>query len=492
MAVNPSPIVSRRSAWKPEDLAALILGLGLVGLALPAAWGVDLLGWSAAVQVWIDPTALAKPIGAWKLSLAATLSLTWLAWVAVSWAAIRLTRGPIGVSGLAILGLLLAVVLVCWILGHHGWLAATARDRAKLKLDHSLGLTGEAGYLVALALGLALGNFFPSVVARFQNLLRADLWIKPAIVLVGGAVGVKALEQQALAQSILIRGIAAIVEAYLIYWALVYLLARVVFRFGKEWAAPLASGISICGVSAAIATGAAIRARPMVAVVVSSLVVVFSVFELLVLPGLAFWLLPNDPMVAAAWMGLAVKTDGAAIAAGAVTESLYNPGDGSLMVATTTTIKVFIDLFIGVWCLVLALVWERYFPEERTVAEGETGKVRWGEVWERFPKFLLGYFFAFALMMALAWALPERMKGLKLAADQMDLWRKLFFAAAFFCLGAGANLRVLVAAGLGRLTLIYLVAIFGIIIWVALGISYLLFHGMPATLTEIPGTGGWC
>ena len=49
--------------WKPEDLIALILGLGIVGLALAAAWGVDLLGWSAGVQVWIDPAKLAKPIG---------------------------------------------------------------------------------------------------------------------------------------------------------------------------------------------------------------------------------------------------------------------------------------------------------------------------------------------------------------------------------------------------------------------------------------------
>lgn len=469
--------------WKPEDLIALILGLGIVGLALAAAWGFDLLGWSAGVQVWIDPGKLAKPIGtAGGLGQWGALGLTWAVWTTIAALALRLTRGPLGFGTLLVLGALLASVMVCWILGHEGHLAATARDRGKLGLDSSLGLTGEAGYLVALALGLFVGNVFPAFVQRFDNILRADLWIKPAIVLVGGAVGVKAMEQQALAGAVLWRGFAAIVEAYLIYWALIYLLARVVFRFGREWAAPLASGISICGVSAAIATGAAIRARPMVSVVVSSLVVIFSVFELLFLPWLAHTILPNEPMVAAAWMGLAVKTDGAAIAAGAVAESLYDPGKGSLMVATTTTIKVFIDLFIGVWCLVLALVWEKYFPSERTVSEGQSGKVRWVEVWERFPKFLLGYFFAFALMIVLGIYLPERMKGFKLAADEMDLWRKLFFAAAFFCLGAGANFRVLVAAGIGRLTLVYLVGIFGIIIWIALGISWIFFHGVPATL----------
>ena len=64
-------------------------------------------------------------------------------------------------------------------------------------------------------------------------------------------------------------------------------------------------------------------------------------------------------------MGLAVKTDGAAVASGAITDALirgraleagvaYEPG---WILTTTTTVKVFIDVFIGVWALVLALVW---------------------------------------------------------------------------------------------------------------------------------------
>src|SRR5438270_5914172 len=130
----------------------------------------------------------------------------------------------------------------------------------------------------------------------------------------GGALGVKAASSGKLFEAILFRGFAAIIEAYLIYWALVYFIARKYFKFSREWAAPLASGISICGVSAAIATGAAIRARPVVPVMVSSLVVVFSVVELLLLPFAARTFLAHEPMVAAAWMGLAVKTDGAAVA----------------------------------------------------------------------------------------------------------------------------------------------------------------------------------
>ena len=106
--------------------------------------------------------------------------------------------------------------------------------------------------------------------------------------------------------------------AYLVFWAVVYFVARKFFGFSREWAAPLASGISICGVSAAIATGSAIRARPIVPVMVSSLVVIFAVVELILLPFAAQTFLSHQPMVAGAWMGLAVKTDGAAVASGAI------------------------------------------------------------------------------------------------------------------------------------------------------------------------------
>jgi uncharacterized membrane protein YadS len=273
---------------------------------------------------------------------------------------------------------------------------------------------------------------------------------------------------------VLLRGVAAIAEAYLLYWGMVYLLARAVFRFPREWAAPLASGISICGVSAAMATGAAIRARSGVAVLVSSLVVVFSTIELVVLPFFARWLLPDNPMVAAAWMGLAVKTDGAAVAAGAVTEALYQPGPGNLMVATTTLIKVFIDLFIGVWCFVLAIVWQRWFRPEGS------DRVRFMEIVERMPLFLIGYFLAFLGLMVLGNSMPETLKGIKLVEGQTEAFRKPLFALAFLSIGMATDLRRLASPGMARLLLVYLVSIFGFIIWMALAISWIFFHDIPA------------
>src|SRR5262249_40243935 len=235
----------------------------------------------------------------------------------------------------------------CWALGSYAYIAVTMPgDMQRFAIGWSLRLTGESGYLIALLLGLAIANLLPKLAPWLGAAARPELYIKTAIVILGGTVGVKAAEQLSLASSVMWRGLAAIIEAYLIYWAVVYYVARKWFGVSREWAAPLASGISICGVSAAIATAGAIRARPMVAVMVSSLVVVFATLELLILPFAARSFLGEEPLVAAAWMGLAVKTDGAAVASGAITEALLY-GDAAArgvkysagwLVGTTTTI----------------------------------------------------------------------------------------------------------------------------------------------------------
>src|SRR5258708_38221075 len=108
--------------------------------------------------------------------------------------------------------------------------------------------------------------------------------------------------------------------------------------------------MSIWGVAGAIATGGAIRARPVIPVLVSSLVVIFAVVEVLVLPFLAQTFLWQEPVVAGAWIGPALKTDGAAVARGGITEALilaqnaaeglhYQPG---WMLGTPPTRQAFI------------------------------------------------------------------------------------------------------------------------------------------------------
>jgi uncharacterized membrane protein YadS len=143
-----------------------------------------------------------------------------------------------------------------WIVGSYARVAAvTPADLQKFGIPWSLKLTNEGGYIVALIAGLIIANVFPRFAEWLKEATRPELYIKIAIVILGGFVAVTAAGRLNLATTLVVRGLAAIIEAYLIYWSVVYYVARKWFGFTREWAAPLASGISICGVSAAIATG---------------------------------------------------------------------------------------------------------------------------------------------------------------------------------------------------------------------------------------------
>ena len=260
-----------------EDRSAVWLAFLFIALALCLPLGVgNLLGWVIGVKVWTDPLNALAPLGKSFSHIPGWISLiATLAFIAILllWERRRFPENK--KAFLAALLIVLTLTMFGWVLGHAGIVAAVPNEREKLGLKWSMGLTGEAGYLAALFIGLIIGNFFTTFAKFLSQAARTEWFIKTAIVLVGAGVGLKGLEQANLAGTVFFRGLAAIVEAYLIYWALVYLMARKVFGFSREWAAPLASGISICGVSAAIATGAAIRARPVVPIMVSSLVVVF-------------------------------------------------------------------------------------------------------------------------------------------------------------------------------------------------------------------------
>lgn len=115
----------------------------------------------------------------------------------------------------------------------------------------SIGLTTEAGFIVALVARVfssaTHSRALPKVCmtpAVPNCSSRSPSWSS------GAELGVKAAAASGMAGTIIFRGLCAIVEAYLLYWAFVYYVARKYFKFSREWAVPLASGISICGVSA--------------------------------------------------------------------------------------------------------------------------------------------------------------------------------------------------------------------------------------------------
>lgn len=471
-----------------EDWLALGIGvlLFLAALAGLASGSFETFGWGVKTNVWLSPAKILTPISAkWSsLSGAASLGLTYLFLVALLGTGAALLKARVG-RFIAAFTVVFFVSYACWMAGSYGYIAATPDQLKKFSLPWSLNLTSEAGFIVALLAGLSVGNFMPGVAAFIKEAVRPEWYIKMAIVLLGASLAVKSAEALGLASAVMFRGLCAIVEAYLIYWALVYFVARKYFKFSREWAAPLASGISICGVSAAIATGAATRARPIVPIMVSSLVVIFAVVELLVLPFVAQHYLYQEPMVAGAWMGLAVKTDGAAVAAGAITDSLirakllattgvaYKEG---WITMTATTVKVFIDVFIGIWSFILAVIW-------CTKIDPKAGhKVRAVEIWERFPKFILGYVLTFGVLLVYCWHSPPHIASAKTMIAGTDLFRVIFFVLTFFTIGVSTNFKKLWEEGIGRLAAVYVVCLFGFIIWIGLAISWLFFHGVKPPL----------
>jgi uncharacterized membrane protein YadS len=260
---------------------------------------------------------------------------------------------------------------------------------------------------------------------------------------------------------------------------------------------------------------------------------------MIILPFIAQAWLWAEPLVAGAWMGLAVKSDGGAIASGAITDALIraktmdvtgvNYAEGWVTM-TATTVKMFIDIFIGVWSFLLAIIWATKID----IKEGQ--KVRAVEIWHRFPKFVIGYGLTLVLLLAICWPAARTVapadkeindlkqqiatveKQLPAATDEMqrsalqarindynsriiqvtsssadarktmslarlstaegNVFRVFFFLLTFFAIGLVSNFKKLMEEGIGKLAAVYVVCLFGFIIWIGLAISWLFFHGV--------------
>ncbi len=573
-----------------EDWLSLWLGLFIFVLSLGVFGGIDILGWGTSTKVWTDPAKAISPVSKYfqgvkgevtkiegqKVTLKkadgkeetitvkedtsglkvgdkyekkgisgfASLFLTYLAMLAIMGVGAKLMGTNVGKFAIGFT-IIFWLSYLCWFIGHYAYIAATKDKLETFKIPWALSLTGESGFIIALIAGLIIGNFFPKFSEMLKEASRPELYIKTAIVMMGALLGLKAAQSFSLASNIMFRGLCAIVEAYLIYWAVVYYVARKYFKFSREWAAPLASGISICGVSAAIATGGAIRARPVVPIMVSSLVVIFAVVEMIILPFVAQIGLWSEPLVAGAWMGLAVKTDGGAVASGAMTDALIRAKaldaagikyESGWITMTATTVKLFIDIFIGIWAFILAVIW----CTKIECKEGQ--KVQPIEIWHRFPKFVIGYVVTFAILLLVCWPAAkalgpadEEIKGLKkeitkvekqlpaaanpaeqavlsekiksakerinslnaqvkgqratmetakTATGESNVFRVMFFVFTFFTIGIVSNFKKLWEEGIGKLAAVYILCLFGFIIWVGLFISWLFFHGVkPPVIT---------
>jgi uncharacterized membrane protein YadS len=512
-----------------EDWWAVWMGLLFFGLGLLSLKGFDLVGWIAYPKIWVfgfPEGAKAKKIveaGSAFYALGGKYSLTakdfykslgpiWSIIVSYLILSVPTTIGAYFMKWdvkkyFAGWTIIFFMTYLVWFAGHHAFFAATAIDLKKSKFPEmvTLSLGGGASFILALIVGLIIGNFFKPLARFLSEAAKPEWYIKTAIVFLGVKVGylpIKAAASSAklgksvagLTFELFFAGAAATIVAYMIFWPGVYLISRKIFKLPRKTAAVLGSGISICGVSAAVATGGAVRAKPVVSIMVSALVVVWAVIELVILPGVFTHVWPGtkDPLVAGSAMGMSVKTDGADAAAGELMDEfmrakIEKDTDGAVQwpegIITTSAVmtKIWIDMFIGLWAFVLALVWV-YKIDRRP---GETVPI--SEVWHRFPKFVIGYFAAWFIYLSIFFipghaGAEEGMTVLKAAESgavpvEKGL-RKLFFMLTFISLGIITDFAKLREAQFGKMVWVYFVALFFFIIPVALIIAYLFHHGM--------------
>ncbi len=478
--------------FSTEDWWAFWLGTFFVFLGIiTMLTGYDLVGWIVKFGKWVTLEKAFKASNPDLMGPVEALVATYVILLLTTTVGAFFMKWDIKKYMVAFT-LVFWISVVCYIIGENAYIAATELDRAKYGIDWSLSL-GGAFYITALVVGLIIGNLAPKGFREFIKLgARPEWFIKVAIVMLGAKLGYLAMKSLGYALHILVAGACATIAAYLLFWPLAYATGRKLFKLSREWSACLASGISICGVSAAIATAGAIKARPIVPVMISALIVVFAVIELIVLPGVlvTFWF--HEPIAAGASLGLTVKTDGADAAAGAILDELMRSKaaidlgvqweEGWILMSAVNT-KIWIDMFIGVWAFVLAAIWVYYF--ERRPGE----KVQKMEIWWRFPKFVLGYFLAMGILVILGLNLyPDPTTAYKAMTPGIKpvegALRKLFFVLTFTSIGIVTDFRTLRQEGLGRLALAYAFILAVIIIPIGWLIAYLFHMGMtPPTVT---------
>jgi uncharacterized integral membrane protein (TIGR00698 family) len=301
----------------------------------------------------------------------------------------------------------------------------------------------------ALIFGLLISNIF-GVPDWLKATIKTEYFIKIGLVLLGAEVlfgTIAKVGAYGMVQSILVIG----VVFYFCLWV-----ARKV-GLDDEFAAILGTAVSICGVSAAIAAGGAVKGDSKKVSHTISLVLLCAI-PMLILEPLIAKAVGMLPGVAGAWIGGTIDTTGAVVAAGAIA--------GPDAMAVAVVVKMAQNVLIGVAAFGLAI----WFAFKGQAAGGEKPSLM--DIWTRFPKFVLGFIVAsivFSFFMAEAQA--------KSVIGTTAAIRGWWFTLAFLCIGLETKFSELVAMGGGKPAFVFLTAQAFNIVWTLI-LSYLIFGGI--------------
>jgi uncharacterized membrane protein YadS len=408
--------------WRKDDWWAIWIGLSLVSVAIALFANGGSIKWLAvAPQKWSHFADLTAQLRAHGTQYAA-LFVLWAVSLGVGAAALDIKLSRFLPAFLALYAAAGAIYFLgLWDLAAHYNLEPP---------------------LVALGLGLIVANTV-GVPRWLEPGLRVEFYVKTGIVLLGAGLPLTLIAW---------AGPVAIVQAAivsLVTFGVIYFSA---LRMGldRRLAATLGTGGAVCGVSGAIAVGGAVGAKKDQVSVAISLVVVWAIVMIFVLP-LAARALHLSTGVAGAWIGTSEFADAAGLAA-AQTYGGYAgnvpgiAGNADAAVGAFTLMKVIgRDVWIGVWAFILSLIattrWER---------TGVLGRADAGEIWRRFPKFLLGFLIASALITLVSKGYDyasykkEVLPGLVAPLQALRTWA---FTFAFLSIGLTTKIREFAAVG---------------------------------------------
>ena len=275
----------------------------------------------------------------------------------------------------------------------------------------------------ALIVGLLISNTV-GVPAWLKPAVRTEFYIKTGLVIMGFSVLFSNIAKFGLYG----LGIAWIVTPVVILF-MWWFGTKVLKINNKPLVITMASATSVCGTSAAIASGAASGCKKTDLAMTISISIIFTilmmVFEPLIIKATGM-----SALMGGALIGGTVDSTGAVTVAGSV---LGGEGEQAAVL-----VKMIQNILIGFIAFFVAL----FFATRVNRQEGQ--KVGASEIWYRFPKFIIGFFIAsiVASFIILPLCGADQVSGINKVLDQYKNW---CFVLAFTSIGLDTNFREIAA-----------------------------------------------
>jgi uncharacterized integral membrane protein (TIGR00698 family) len=303
--------------------------------------------------------------------------------------------------------------------------------------------------IFSLAIGLAISNFF-SLPEWFKSSLSTELFVKIGLVLLGTSV---------IFADVLKAGSLGLIQALVVVLSVWYFAFWVCkkLKIDDELTMMISSAVSICGVSAAIATSGAIKGDSKKLSYVISMVLITAIPMMIFMPYIAaYFHFPQA--VTGAWLGGSIDTTGAVVASGSLV------GEEALKISTI--VKFSQNVLLGVAAFAISVYWTyTQHPAGKDKASKPTLKV----IWERFPKFVIGFIAASLLFsFFVPAAVNAEVKG------SLKNLQGLWFVLAFTSIGLETNFADLFGKNSKKPFYAFLIAQ-GFNIIITLIIAFLLF-----------------